>query len=42
MVEMTFSPEITALQTNLKELAQKKKDMETEMGTLSECLNAEG
>ena len=42
MVEQTFSPEITALQTNLRELAQKKKDMENEIAALNECLNAEG
>ena len=42
MVERSFSPEITALQEKLKELAKKKTEMEQEIGELTECLTAPG
>ena len=42
MVEASYGPEITALQDRLKSLAQKKKEIEDEIMTLSECLTAEG
>ena len=42
MVEKAFSPEITALQENLKNLSLKKKEIEDELKALEECLNAPG
>ena len=42
MVEVSYGPEITALQDKLKTLAQKKKEIEDEIIALTECLTAEG
>ena len=42
MVEVSYGPGITAMQDELKSLAQQKKVIEDEIIGLSECLTAEG